>query len=652
MSGEESLAQVNRELEHPKHKNLMRAGLVIFVYSLVFTSLVSFFAYAMIPDGVRPQYFDNLISGISVYLWGPASLRLIFQAFIVIVGFLMLAGAINTSIIGANGVLNRVSEDGVMPDWFRAPHRRFGTTFRMINLIVILQVIAIVGSRGDTYALGEAYAFGVIWSFAFKGLAMLVLRFKDRTPREWKVPFNIRVGDKEWPLGLTVIALLLFAVAGINLITKEVATVTGLAFTVVFFTLFTSSEKLLERKRTEKHVEVDAFQLQPQNTVTGQSVGVRPGNILCLVRDYHTLDHLQRALEFTDTTKRDLVVMTANISKGVDTGYENIDQNELFTSYEQMLFSRVVHLAERAGKTVSLLVVPSSDLEQAVTRTAVNLNSTEIIAGASSTVGPDDQARRLGGAWEQMADQTRQQIRYRIIKPDGSISEFLLGAHAPNLADRDVSMIHSLWLDVTQETHCDKIHHRDVVALALTRLNQDLNGLERGGVLAELRCLTDSQPVPIAEMGQDACPLVVGIFGTAADLHAVDLAAQFGQAVDAAIHLTYPFVVPRNMPLAPVSGVDREEIEAQLRRLEGTARARELKVITRIEPTRNAARCLAQIAAETHAAMIVIALPTDRREDLIEIADEVRSLASCEVIVASQPVSKSAMLAGATGTMR
>src|SRR5262249_25828966 len=44
MSGEESLAQVARELEHPKLRNLKRAGLVIFVFSMVFTSLVSFFA--------------------------------------------------------------------------------------------------------------------------------------------------------------------------------------------------------------------------------------------------------------------------------------------------------------------------------------------------------------------------------------------------------------------------------------------------------------------------------------------------------------------------------------------------------------------------------------------------------------------------------
>ena len=43
MSGEESLAQVYREIEHPKLPNLKKTGLVIFIYSLVFTSLVSFF---------------------------------------------------------------------------------------------------------------------------------------------------------------------------------------------------------------------------------------------------------------------------------------------------------------------------------------------------------------------------------------------------------------------------------------------------------------------------------------------------------------------------------------------------------------------------------------------------------------------------------
>src|SRR6201997_3406638 len=130
MSGEESLAQVYREIESPKLVNLKKAGLVIFVYSMLFTSLVSFFAVMIIPDDVRQGYLENLIGGLSMSLAGPFVLRLAFHAFVVVVGTLILAGAVNTAIVGSNGVLNRVSEDGVLADWFRQPDRRFGTSHR------------------------------------------------------------------------------------------------------------------------------------------------------------------------------------------------------------------------------------------------------------------------------------------------------------------------------------------------------------------------------------------------------------------------------------------------------------------------------------------------------------------------------------------
>ena len=126
-------------------------------------------------------------------LSGPYLLRLGFHIFVVIVGGLILSGAVNTSIIGANGVLNRVAEDGVLLPWFRKPHKRYGTTYRMINMIVLLQIATIIGSRGDMTVLAEAYAFGVVWSFFMKALGVIVLRFQ-RTDQEYKVPFNIRIG--------------------------------------------------------------------------------------------------------------------------------------------------------------------------------------------------------------------------------------------------------------------------------------------------------------------------------------------------------------------------------------------------------------------------------------------------------------------------
>src|SRR2546423_4905687 len=136
MSGEESLAQVNRELAHPKLKNLKRVAIIIAIYSFVFTGLTALLFVMIIPDSVRiPVYKDNLIAGLAMNLWGPQILRLLFRAFVVVVGFLMLSGAVNTAIIGSNGVLNRVSEDGVLTDWFRRPHPRFGTTYPIGNLV-------------------------------------------------------------------------------------------------------------------------------------------------------------------------------------------------------------------------------------------------------------------------------------------------------------------------------------------------------------------------------------------------------------------------------------------------------------------------------------------------------------------------------------
>ena len=476
MSGEESLAQVNRELEYPKHTNLVRAGAVIFVYSLLFTSLVSFFAYALIPDTVRPQYFDNMISGIAMHLAGPEVLKLAFQAFIVVVGFLMLAGAVNTAIVGSNGVLNRVSEDGVLSDWFRAPHRRYGTTYRLIMLIVTLQFLTIIGSRGDVYVLGEAYAFGVVWSFAFKALAMLVLRFKDPSPREWKVPVNVSLGGRELPLGLGLITVVLFAVAGVNLLTKQVATISGAAFTLVFFSLFLVSERLSERRRDQAHVEADQFQLQLQEDVSAASLAVRPRNILCTVRDYNNLAHIQRVLERTDTNRQDVVVMTVRLLQGPSTGYSDLDEQMLFTTYEQHLFSRVVALAEKVGKHVALLVVPSSDIFQATVLTAAQLGADEIVAGRSAVLTPAEQARRLGRAWEQVPNRPRRQLRYRVIAPDGRTNVFSLGAHTPQLAEDDVELIHCLWLDLTAASGKEHAHHRDVVHLALRHLADDLKG--------------------------------------------------------------------------------------------------------------------------------------------------------------------------------
>jgi Amino acid permease len=487
MSGEESLAQVNRELAHPKLKNLKKAAIVIALYSFIFTGLSALLSVMLIPDAVRvPVYKDNLISGLAMYMWGPQILRLVFRGFVVVVGFLILSGAVNTAIIGSNGVLNRVSEDGVLADWFRFPHRKYGTTSRIINLVVLLQIVTILASRGDVYVLGEAYAFGVIWSFTFNSLSMLVLRFKYKGVRGWKVPPNVTIAGTEIPIGLLSVFLVLLATALVNLATKSVATVAGVSFSVVFFVIFTVSEHANRKKYAlAKEQMKDHFQLLQSDTVERDSLGIRPGNVLVPVRDYNTLHHLRWVLDHTDTKDQDAVVMTARVSQFGTAAY-GLSAEQVFSDYEQTLFTRAVSVAESFGKKISLLVVPAGDPWSAVAQTAHNLESSTVVTGLSSKMTSAEQAFALGRAWEAIPE-PKQQFVLQIVRPDGSVDSFRIGPHTPTMKNEDVVLLHRLWLNVTREPGLENIHHHDILTQALTRFARDFGAREHEDIVKELR---------------------------------------------------------------------------------------------------------------------------------------------------------------------
>src|SRR5437870_707589 len=390
MSGEETMAQVYREIEHPKLPNLKKAGFVIFVYSLIFTAGVAFFAVMIIPDAVRSNFFDNPIGGLAMYLVGPLPLRLFFRAFVVVVGVLMLAGAVNTAIVGSNGVLNRVSEDGILPHWFRHPHRRFGTSHRILNLVVGLHILTILLSRVNIFVLGEAYAFGVMWSFALKGLAVLVLRYKQPGKREFGVPLNLKFGDVEILLGLGLITIFLFALCVINLFIKQVDMLTGVAFTIIFFAVFTTSERMT-RKRATAHAELDQFNLEPGEDLTPEALHVRPGNILVMVRNYNTLHNLAVVLDRADPRKEDVVVLHLRFRHGV--GEYELAPEQLFRLEEQKLVTRSLELAEKKGKTIHLAVAAATEKWDAILRSAQSLKSSTVVLGPSPTKTVTEEAR-------------------------------------------------------------------------------------------------------------------------------------------------------------------------------------------------------------------------------------------------------------------
>jgi len=258
----------------------------------------------------------------------------------------------------------------------------------------------------------------------------------------------------------------------------------------VFFVVFVASERINERRRgADEHIEMDQFRLQPQDVISSDTVEVRPGNSLCVVRDYNTLDHVKMALEMTHTGKRDLVVMTVHVMKGPDAGYEDISENQLFTRYEQLLFSRVTAVAEKAGKHVDLLVIPGTNVFDAIAQTAAHLDSADIWAGRSSVMAPEDQAKHIGDAWERLPKKPSRQVTFHVVDTNGTSIAFNLGAHVPKLADADVDLIHSLWLDATKEGGMDDLHHHEIVTVALARMAEELKGPCREDTLERLRRL-------------------------------------------------------------------------------------------------------------------------------------------------------------------
>jgi len=418
MSGEESLAQVYRDIESPKLKNLIRAGLVISAFSILFTALSTFFAVMIIPDDVRiAEYGKNLISGLAIHLSGPAPLKFLFQAFVVIMGAIILGGAVNTAIVGSNGEMNRVTEDGILPRWFKGLHRKYGTTHRIINLIVGVQIVAILLSRGDVFLLGEAYAFGVIWSFVFITISVTVLRFKDKSPREWRVPGNLSLGKTEIPLGLIIITGLLIVIAVANTFTKTIATKTGIAFTLCLFTIFFVIERI-NRRSSKKKESTEHFNLKYTDSIAPKALNLEhKDRILVAVRDPNNLIHMIKRLEALDHDA-DIIVLSSRRRRALQLEGE---QSQL-THDEHELFAKVVAVAEKYGHDVIPMIVPSNDPVYSIAKTAVDTHATEIILGSSKRVSPDIQMEQVAMAYGLVHPDEARPVQLRIISETHEIT--------------------------------------------------------------------------------------------------------------------------------------------------------------------------------------------------------------------------------------
>ncbi len=290
----------------------------------------------------------------------------------------------------------------------------------------------------------------------------------------------------EIPVGLILITITLFALALINVVTKEVATISGVSFTIVFFIVFEVSEKY-NRLHTAAHSqELEKFNLNTSEELSANAAHVRPGNVIVAVRNPNRLEHLQRVLEKTDTRRIDIVVLSVRQVTQAASGEHPLDASQIFSVDETEVFTKVVNLAEKAGKHVELMVVPGSDPYAAIVATAQRLQSSRIVMGLSPKMSPAEQGATVGREWEKLPE-PRPSLSMEIVVPGEEEPVFYnLGPHPPRLWPQDLDLLHELWLDLSSKGPGCNLHHRDIVGVALRRMQQALESGHSDEVVADV----------------------------------------------------------------------------------------------------------------------------------------------------------------------
>ena len=119
-------------------------------------------------------------------------------------------------------------------------------------------------------------------------------------------------------------------------------------------------------------------------------------------------------------------------------------------------------------------------------QTAAKLKVSRLVTGVSLRMDSAELASRIGLAWEKLPE-PRHPFSLEVISPGRPSIYVNLGPHPPRLWPEDLERLHDMWLDLSADGFGSKLHHRDVIGVALRRLKRDLNSDRRGEALVDLK---------------------------------------------------------------------------------------------------------------------------------------------------------------------
>ena len=124
---------------------------------------------------------------------------------------------------------------------------------------------------------------------------------------------------------------------------------------------------------------------------------------------------LSNLLRDIDTTRRDIVVITCKVLPPLTPGIT--PQELMVDDNDREVLTRVVNLAEEAGKQVYPLVIPTNNPLYAIATAARDLGASQVILGTSEKSSTDVQLEQFAMAWGMaIAESSREQtLTIRIV---------------------------------------------------------------------------------------------------------------------------------------------------------------------------------------------------------------------------------------------
>lgn len=480
LGGGEVLAHAAQELRPPRVQALRRTAVLTVLYAGLVTTVGTLLVILLIPASEQPVWANAPLVGLAQHLAAPSSVRVLLAIAVAAASALLLGPAAQAAVNEAEQMLHRFSTDGTLPSGLASLHTRFGTPARAIDVTFIATTFVVIASSGRIEWLSRAYGVAI----ALMLLVTIATLVRIRTTRPGPTPFkaggNITSRGRERPAGMLIAAAVVLASVAALMLFGDAPTAATVAVIAMLASWLATTAKYAPPVQSTR--DESTFDLLLAAELSPDHIEARPGNVLVPVRNPHLLAHVTAALQTAGD--RDVVVMTARLL-GVDVNEETANQATP-TAYERRLLSDVVAVAERAGRPVRLLIVPTRHVVDAIVATAIRLRSSDVFVGESSTLSAADQARLLGEAWERTEKPAALDVRLVIHHRSGRADTYHLGAHPPSLTSNDLDLIHRLWLDAVGSIG-PHVHHDDVVRAALKQMEEQLTGPSRDAAIAAIR---------------------------------------------------------------------------------------------------------------------------------------------------------------------